>query len=224
MKHIRITVRPERDRAPSFLTYLLDSPDVTDARAVDWNRGDAEISTHLYAIRGDATTVAELATETVGVESVTHAGTAGRVSYVVIALRDDDVPVFGGAAGAIDRRELLVRRPLVYREGRIEGSIIGEPAVLQATIDETPPTVTVQIDEIRQFPGPDLNPTAKLSDRQREALAVALELGYYETPRAATHEDVAAALDCAPNTASEHLQKGEAKLVRAGMQALVGRL
>ena len=31
---------------------------------------------------------------------------------------------------------------------------------------------------------------------------------------------VAAELDCAPNTASEHLQKGEAKLVRAGMTGL----
>jgi predicted DNA binding protein len=33
----------------------------------------------------------------------------------------------------------------------------------------------------------------------------ALELGYYETPREATHTNVAERLDCAPNTATEHL-------------------
>lgn len=63
------------------------------------------------------------------------------------------------------------------------------------------------------FPSADVNPATTLSERQREALRAALELGYYDTPREATHADVAAELDCAPNTASEHLQKGEAKLV-----------
>jgi hypothetical protein len=52
MKHIRITVRPDLDRSPPFLAYLLDAPDVSEARAVDWNRGDTEISTHFYAVDG----------------------------------------------------------------------------------------------------------------------------------------------------------------------------
>jgi predicted DNA binding protein len=49
-------------------------------------------------------------------------------------------------------------------------------------------------------------------------------LGYYETPREATHEDVAAELECAPNTATEHLQKGEAKLVASGLDAFSSSL
>lgn len=57
-----------------------------------------------------------------------------------------------------------------------------------------------------------------LSERQREAVTVAMELGYYEQPREATHEEIAAELGCAPNTASEHLQKAEAKLVEAGIE------
>jgi predicted DNA binding protein len=57
----------------------------------------------------------------------------------------------------------------------------------------------------------------RLSDRQREAVTVALELGYYNQPRGATHEDVAAELDCAPPTASDHLQKAEATIIRAAM-------
>jgi predicted DNA binding protein len=217
MKHIRITVRPDLDRSPPFLEYLLDAPEVTEARAVDWNRGDAEISTHLYAVDGDVGPFEELAAETRGVESVTVSPTDGATSYVILELRDAAVPIFGGAAKAIDRGGLVVRRPLVYRDGQIEGHIVGDPAVLQATIDETPPTVTVQIDAISQFPSAEIHPATELSDRQREALEVALELGYYDTPREATHEDVAGELGCAPNTASQHLQKGEAKLVRNGL-------
>jgi len=217
MKHIRITVRPDLDRAPAFLECLLDSPAVTEARAIDWNRGDAELSTHLYGIAGDAAAVAERAEATRGVESVVLSSTAQRVSYVLLELRDETVPIFGGSAEAIDRPGLVVRRPLVYRDGRIEGHIVGDPDVLQTTIDETPDTVSVQVDAIKQFPSARVNPETTLSERQQEALEVALELGYYDSPRAATHEDVASELGCAPNTATEHLQKGEAKLVRAGI-------
>lgn len=52
-----------------------------------------------------------------------------------------------------------------------------------------------------------------LSEHQGEAMEVAVELGYYEIPRQAGHEDVAAALDCASGTAAEHLRKAESKLV-----------
>jgi len=55
----------------------------------------------------------------------------------------------------------------------------------------------------------------RLSQRQREAVAVALELGYYEIPRETDHEAVADALECAPSTAAEHLRKAEAKLIPA---------
>jgi len=41
--------------------------------------------------------------------------------------------------------------------------------------------------------------------------------GVLRDPREATYADVAERLDCAPKTATEHLQKAEAKLVRNAM-------
>jgi predicted DNA binding protein len=52
-----------------------------------------------------------------------------------------------------------------------------------------------------------------LTERQREALTAAVTHGYYDIPREADHEDVAAAMDCAPSTASEHLRKAEAMVM-----------
>jgi predicted DNA binding protein len=224
MKHIRITVRPELEPSPSFLEYLLTSPDVTEAHAIDWNRGASATSTHLYGIDGDAERFGHLARQTTGVESVALSETDERVSYAHLELRDEDVPIFGGAADAVDRSGLLVRRPLVYRDGEIQGHIIGSPDVLQTTIDTTPETIDVQVEEIHQFPSATVNPTTTLSERQQETIETALALGYYDTPRAATHEDIADELGLAPNTVSEHLQKGEAALVRAGMAGLQSSL
>jgi hypothetical protein len=224
MKHISITVRPNLDHAPPFLEYLLASTDVNEAHAVDWNRGATATSTHLYAVDGDVRPLSGLCDETDGVESVRLSATDEDVSYAQLELRDADVPIFGGAAGAVDREGLVIRRPMVYRDGRIHGHVVGDSDVLQATLDDLPETVSITIDEIGQFPSARANPANTLSERQREALEVARELGYYETPREATHEDVAAELECAPNTATEHLQKGEAKLVASGLDAFSSSL
>jgi predicted DNA binding protein len=83
-----------------------------------------------------------------------------------------------------------------------------------------PDAMRVHVEAIRQFPSARVDPTTSLSDRQQETIETALELGYYDTPREATHADIAEQLGLAPNTVTEHLQKGEAALVRAGMGRL----
>jgi len=59
-----------------------------------------------------------------------------------------------------------------------------------------------------------------LTDRQREVLKTAVDRGYYDNPRQATHEDIAADVDVSPSTVGEHLRKIESrvfeKLVRDG--------
>jgi predicted DNA binding protein len=214
VKHVRVTVRPDPDRAPPFVTFLLASPDVTEARAVDWNRADAATTTHLDAIDGDAAEFAARARETPGVDSVTLAATDAPTSYALLDVRDTDVPMFGTVEEALARVGLVVRRPLVYHDERTHGHVVGDPAALQAVLDEVPSAVDVRIDEIGPVSSVRATPLSTLSERQRAALEAAAELGYYDHPRA-THADVAETLDCAPPTASEHLQKAEAKLVHA---------
>ncbi|WP_254535556.1 helix-turn-helix domain-containing protein [Halomarina litorea] len=53
-----------------------------------------------------------------------------------------------------------------------------------------------------------------LTDRQREILERAVELGYYETPRRVTLSDLAADLGVAKSTLSETLHRAESTLVR----------
>ena len=55
---------------------------------------------------------------------------------------------------------------------------------------------------------------AQLTDRQREILAAAVEVGYYEVPRQASHEDIADHLGIAPATVGEHLRKIESTVLK----------
>jgi len=63
------------------------------------------------------------------------------------------------------------------------------------------------------------SPAARLTARQREAVAVAFDAGYYAVPREADLDAVADELGCARATASAHLRKAERALVADALGA-----
>lgn len=52
-----------------------------------------------------------------------------------------------------------------------------------------------------------------LTDRQREALRTAYELGYFEIPRRSSLDDIAAELDITPPSVSERLRRAQTQLI-----------
>jgi predicted DNA binding protein len=217
VKHLQLTVDVDSDRAPAFFESLADSPDVSEARLIDWSLAAADQSTLLYTIDGDPTAFAERAPETPGIESVELSETVQRLTYALVVMRPRETPLFAAIHRASEQAGIVVRKPIVYRDGTMSARVVGDAAALQRALEAAPDGVEVQLDEIGRLQSHVDDPMAWLSDRQREAVVAALELGYYAQPRGATHEDVAAALDCAPSTASDHLQKAEANIVRAAM-------
>ncbi|MEF8814090.1 MAG: helix-turn-helix domain-containing protein [Halovenus sp.] len=103
----------------------------------------------------------------------------------------------------------------MYEDGGVHVRLIGAASAISRIVDTLPDEIDLEVHEVgeQQFAASSVAPP--LSDRQREAVLAALELGYYDQPRGATHKDVAERLGCAPSTASEHLRKAEAKLVRS---------
>ncbi|WP_229114102.1 helix-turn-helix domain-containing protein [Halapricum desulfuricans] len=57
------------------------------------------------------------------------------------------------------------------------------------------------------------DPHRKLTDRQREALELAHDRGYFETPSRTTLEDLSTEFGVAPQTLSRHIRDGVEKLV-----------
>ena len=217
MKHLQVTVHVDGEQAPEFFELLADSSAITEARLIDWSMTAAEQSTILYTVEGDPTPFAERAVDTPGIESVYLSETTAGQTYVLVVMRPLETPLFAAIHRASSQPGIVVRKPIVYRDGTMTARVVGDAAALQYALEAAPDGVDVQIDEIGRLQRQSDDPVARLSDRQREAVAVALELGYYTQPRGTTHEDIAAELDCAPPTASDHLQKAEATIVRAVM-------
>lgn len=217
MKHLRVTASVDPDRAPPFYSTLAHSPDVRETRVLEWNTTLDDLETVLFAIDGNAEPLANLAPASEGIESVELSASDGRWTYALVEMRTTSTPVFAAIREARTRAGLVVRKPIVYRDGEILFRVVGDPAALQAGIEDAPDALDVRITEIGSLTDGVDRPATALSERQREAVAAALALGYYDRPRGATHENVADELGCAPATASEHLQKAEATCMRAVM-------
>ncbi|WP_123538255.1 helix-turn-helix domain-containing protein [Halosimplex salinum] len=129
----------------------------------------------------------------------------------------------GAAARALfenfTRDSLLTVPPVeCHADGSSTFTLVGRDADVQAAVSGVPPGADVTVEEVGGERVASESVAGELSARQREAVEAALDAGYYDEPRRATVEDVAAELDCATATAAEHLRKAES----TAMSALVG--
>lgn len=211
MKYLTLRATPDPAVRPGLFELLSDVPFVTETRLVDWNVGDVADPTLLFSITGEIETFRDAITE--GELAVEWEVTPIDDERFYWYLRPSMVPLLASILEAVTTEGLLVVTPVVYRDGSAHARFVGDPDVLQQALTAVPERVDVDVRAVGEYDGGSDEPLAALSQRQREAIDVAMELGYFEQPRQATHADVAERMDCAASTASEHLQKAQARLV-----------
>ncbi|WP_396613940.1 helix-turn-helix domain-containing protein (plasmid) [Haloferax sp. S1W] len=108
----------------------------------------------------------------------------------------------------------LVVSPIEYgTEGEMIVEVVGDADDLQAIVSGLPNHLSVSVNRLSEYDACQENSVAFLTDRQREVLLVAQDLGYYEIPRQASVRDVADELACSKSTVTNHLRKAEARIV-----------
>jgi hypothetical protein len=213
MKHLRLRLTPGEETIHPLFTMLTGREYVFRAQMVDWNVADTTQPRLLFAIEGDRN---EVETELNSMEDV--------VDHEIVPIDDMrfylDVwpratPVSRKLFDMYQREDLIIVHPILYKSGSAYVSILGESEELQRAVDRFSSYLGVTVERVGGFHiGPETI-ISRLSVRQREAIEIGFELGYYRCPRQATHEDIAARMDCAPNTVTVHLQKAEAKVIAA---------
>ncbi len=110
--------------------------------------------------------------------------------------------------------DILVVSPIEYgAEGEMIVEAVGDAEDLQTIVAGLPNPLSVSVNQLSEYDACQETPVASLTDRQREVLLIARDLGYYEIPRQASVREVANQLDCSKSTAANHLRKAEARLV-----------
>jgi predicted DNA binding protein len=120
----------------------------------------------------------------------------------------------------LSRHDCLLVPPLVYADGakRVRVLALAEESLSDAyrdLVDAFEVTVVAKRTVDAVTPPGALAETPSLSARQREALRIAHEEGYYELPRETDMESVADRMGIDRRTADEHRRRAERKVLDA---------
>lgn len=112
--------------------------------------------------------------------------------------------------------DIVIETPIEYTEsGEFRVIVIGPHDTLRETRKLIPDTVDLVFENTGPYVPKRRRPFARLTQRQRETVRVAVDHGYYEQPRQCTHGDIAKVMGLAAETVGEHLRKAEATLVHS---------
>ncbi|SEW09591.1 helix-turn-helix domain-containing protein [Natrinema salifodinae] len=170
----------------------------------------------LVELRGDLDRARELLADCVEAIEYDVAGEDGHgVAYVQCRIVDpiDDL------LSILREHEIVLDWPMTYVDTEqargLEMTAFGTSRSIQRAAAALPDGIDLELRQLGEYePGAEQF-SPGLTDRQRDLFEFALSEGYYEVPRETTHRELAARLDLATATVSEHLQRIESKLAAA---------
>lgn len=215
MKHVRLTLDAggrEGEIHPMY-DLLVNAEYVERATAMHWNYSGEELGIMHYvegnldAFRDEVAAIPEV---------LDYELTVAETDAFYVYIRDATNPQLRQLFDLLDQSPVVAIPPVEYSsDGSVSYSVFGPSGAIQSSLEEIPEPISVSVTEIGSLAAVPSALKTSLSDRQREAIQTAVELGYYDIPRTATQEDIASVIGCAPPTAAEHLQKAESKLLRS---------
>lgn len=212
MKRVRMTFRPDGVAVHPVYDLIAGGADyLSDVRLVNWNVS-ADPAGFLLRAEGEAE---RFAADLEAIPEVVHQDFIHVDDHAFYVYHTcEKTPMTDALFDAFSLQSLLVVFPMEYHDdGSATVSVVGPGPDVETVLETVPDGIDVEIEAVG---GPAVGSdgvVSRLSDRQREAVEVGIEVGYYDTPRRATSEDVADAMDCAPSTAAKHLRKAESKLL-----------
>ncbi|MFB6069154.1 MAG: helix-turn-helix domain-containing protein [Halobacterium sp.] len=211
MKHMRVRLGfPRRTRHPMH-NFLVDHPGMRRQELWSWSFvGD--LPTVLFRAVGDIDAYRERIADVDSVADwdVTPVTDSSFYSFVHAEPSESEWEWML----AFYRASIVVMPPVVYTDdGDAVFEVLGDPGDLRGMLAEFPDRIDTTVERVGEYDR-FRTPAASLTARQREVVATAVDAGYYDVPRTATLEDVAAELDVAASTVSDHLRKAEAAVMR----------
>lgn len=218
MRSFTVTIRmPERIQHP--MHRLIDDHDaVHRSELLEWNvTGDDRIAL-VFRVLADRD-VYETALESV--PSIREYELVdGPNGELYLYVRDEPTESDRAVYDAFEGTNLVAVPPVTFRSGgRLTIQVLGSAADVEAAVGAFPDGFEIELEAVTAMSA--IGGRVTLTEKQREALAAAERVGYYEIPRDGAVSDVAAELDIATSTAGDHLRKAEARLARGYLE---GRL
>lgn len=111
---------------------------------------------------------------------------------------------------------VIVQYPMVFVDpdrSALRVAAVGPAEDVRSLVSETRELADLTVEDVTSYTPAASQQFHDLTARQQEVLVTAHEHGYYEVPREATYEDIAAELDCSASSVGQILRRIESTLV-----------
>jgi predicted DNA binding protein len=207
VRYFTLSLQPARGLIHPADDALADASDLT-RESLTHISAQNETSMLCYRLRGDPAVV-----------STVLADRSDVVLYDTIGDGDGAFDLYlrvNESLGTLDEcffeQGLLIDLPIGFVGRGLRVTVIGTSEMVRQTMERLPAEITCSVERLGGK-NDDRLLLATLTDRQREVIETAFEMGYYEIPRRTTHADIAATLDRSGSTIDEHLRKAEFRLM-----------
>jgi predicted DNA binding protein len=211
MRYVKVSLIPTEGDIDPVSGEIQQEPSLTREAILHINRLNDGTVVLLTQLRGDKDALLGILEDHPAV-----------ISYNVSSVRDglqayihaEPTRIASGLLSLTQQHEFVLDTPIEYGpEGGFRVALIGQEETVRRAIEDVPEGIRVELEQLSDY-DPELRELSSLlTDRQREILNTAADLGYYEVPRRATHQDIADELDLSTTTVGEHLRKIEARML-----------
>lgn len=211
MKYADLRIHHDPETLHPMHAFEMRHDAIERASLLHWNTVLDGTNTMVFRVRGAPEPFrAKLASREA---TVAYSLTEAVEGVFYCCVRDRATDADRGYIDAFARGTLVVVPPVAFNpDGTTDLTLVGTPDDVDAAVGGLPDGLRATVRSVGPYRR-RAGPTAPLTDRQREAVAAAVDCGYYDSPRSGSVADVAAQLGVAPGTAAEHLRKAEATVM-----------
>lgn len=211
MRFVTGTLRPDKGFFQPLEAALLEEPDVRREAVHHLDRLADGTAVAMFEISGDPDRIIELFEE--HNKALGHQTTEGD-GTVLFHSHFEPTPLVDRLLDLMEAYEFAVDMPMVFTEGgRLRVTLIANDETISEVFAAMPDDIDFDIERTGEYEAGSGRLFSLLTERQREVLRAAIECGYYQEPREATHADVAEAVGLTATTVGEHLRRIETTLM-----------
>jgi hypothetical protein len=214
MKYVRLRITFSSETINPVHEAICESGAVERDVLLHEDRSGPDRDTRLYRVDGDPDTFAGMLGAAPGVLEWTFTPVENGTFYAFVEEetpdRDEEI------LDAVSRTGIMAVPPIEFASDRTAtATLVGAAGAIRPALEELPDEMGIDVIRVGEYDRRRELFDSGLTGRQREAIAAAVDAGYYDDPRRGSIDDVAVALDVAPSTAAQHLRKAESRVMAA---------